>query len=233
MKRLQRCLLLLALALIPFRSSINGCGWWYGEDEIYYNLFDQLLLKNEGLRPFLLTGEPGFFQTDTDIPDENIDAWMAFISNDRSLQKLDKAAVSQLVYRTPIGELSLNGPRGTMRAMASSSTISKQFIDYLRYAKTLEPYAQANTKSWEPSRAQAPSEDQYRKLLAEGMQRWKSCQYKELKLRYGYQLVRLAHYSGNNEEALELFDTYVEPVRQDHIIYYYALEQKAGVLYNL
>ena len=233
MKRLQRCLLLLALALIPFRSSINGCGWWYGEDEIYYNLFDQLLLKNEGLRPFLLTGEPGFFQTDTDIPDENIDAWMAFISNDRSLQKLDKAAVSQLVYRTPIGELSLNGPRGTMRATGSSSTICIQFIDYLRYARALEPYAQANTKSWEPSRAQAPSEDQYRKLLAEGMQRWKSCQYKELKLRYGYQLVRLAHYSGNNEEALELFDTYVEPVRQDHIIYYYALEQKAGVLYNL
>ena len=211
---------------MPFHSSVNGCGWSYSEDEIYYNLFDQLLLKEEGLKPFLLTGEPGFFQTGTNLSDENIDAWMAFIGNDRKLRNLDKQAISELVYHTPLKELNTeNIFSGSTCAIMNSTKTGKQIINYLQYAKTLEPYAQ--------ERIQFPSTDEYKRLLEEGMQLWKSCNYKELKLRYGYQLVRLAHYSGENEEALELFDKYVEPVKQKHIIYYYALEQKGGVLYNL
>ena len=226
MKRNKRYFLLFILVLMPFHSSVNGCGWSYSEDEIYYNLFDQLLLKEEGLKPFLLTGEPGFFQTGTNLSDENIDAWMAFIGNDRKLRNLDKQAISELVYRTPLKELNTeNIFSGSTCAIMNSTKTGKQIIDYLQYAKTLEPYAQ--------ERIQFPSTDEYKRLLEEGMQLWKSCNYKELKLRYGYQLVRLAHYSGENEEALELFDKYVEPVKQKHIIYYYALEQKGGVLYNL
>lgn len=234
MKRNKRYLLLFALALIPFHSSINGCGWWYSEDEVYYNLFDQLLLQEKGLRPFLLTGEPGFFKTETELPDENINAWMTFIGSDRKLRNLDKSAISELVYRTPLKELNTgNAISGTTCAIMSNSNIGKQVINYLRYAKTLEPYAQENTETWEQSRVQPPASDEYQKLLEEGIKLWKSSDCKELKLRYGYQLVRLAHYSDNNEEALELFNEYVEPVKQNHVIYYYALEQKGGVLYNL
>ncbi|MCD8184718.1 MAG: hypothetical protein LUE99_18435 [Bacteroides sp.] len=233
MKQAQRYLLLFALALIPFHSPLNGCGWWYGEDEIYYNLFDQLLLTNEGLRPFLLTGEPGFFLTDTDIPDENIDAWMAFIAKDRKLQKMDRTTVNWLVYKAPLTQLSKNDPAGIMRTFINGNAAGKQSVDYLQYAKTLEPYAQLNSDAWGFERVQGPTENEYQQLLSEGIRLWKSCDYKELKLRYGYQLVRLVHYSGNYEEALYLFNQYVEPVKQEHIIYYYALEQKAGALYSL
>lgn len=234
MKSNKRYLLLFALALMPFHSHINGCGWWYSEDEVYYNLFDQLLLQEKGLKPFLLTGEPGFFETKTELPDENIDAWMAFIGSDRKLRNLEKAAISELVYRTPLKELNTgNAISGTTCAIMSNSNIGKQVINYLRYAKTLEPYAQENAETWERSRAQPPTNSEYQRLLEEGIRLWKSCNYNELKLRYGYQLVRLAHYSGNNVEALEIFDEYVESVKQNHVIYYYALEQKGGVLCNL
>lgn len=226
MKPYKRYFLLFAFAFIPFHSSINGCGWWYEEDETYYNLFNQLLLKEEGLRPFLLTATPGFFETETNLSDENIEAWMSFIGSDEQLRTLDKQKVSELVYRTPLKKLDAID-------CLSGTTMGKHIINYLRYAKTLEPYAQENTETWETARVAPPVKEKYKKFVEEGVRLWKSCNYNELKLRYGYQLVRLAHYAGNNEEALEFFDKYVEPVRKEHIIYYYALEQKGGVLYNL
>lgn len=226
MKPYKRYFLLFAFAFIPFHSSINGCGWWYEEDETYYNLFNQLLLKEEGLRPFLLTATPGFFETETNLSDENIEAWMSFIGSDEQLRTLDRQKVSELVYRTPLKKLDAID-------CLSGTTMGKHIINYLRYAKTLEPYAQENTETWETARVAAPVKEKYKKFVEEGVRLWKSCNYNELKLRYGYQLVRLAHYAGNNEEALEFFDKYVEPVRKEHIIYYYALEQKGGVLYNL
>lgn len=230
----KRYFLLFVLALIPFHSSINGCGWWYEEDEMYYNLFNQLLLKEEGLRPFLLTATPGFFDTETNLSDENIDAWISFIGSDEQLHNLSYQTISALIYRTPLEKLDAKNylPDSTCALMANSK-IGKQIIKYLQYAKTLEPYALENTKTWETVRVDPPSKEKYKILIEEGMQLWKACNYDELRLRYGYQLVRLAHYSGNNEEALELFDKYVTPVRKEHIIYYYALEQKGGVLYNL
>lgn len=235
MKRIyKRYFLFFALALIPFHSSINGCGWSYEEDEMYYNLFNQLLLKEEGLRPFLLTATPGFFQTETDLSDENVDAWMSFMNSDEQLRNLDKQAVSELVYHTPLKKLNTkNCLPSSACAILASSQKGKQIISYLQYAKTLEPYAQENTETWEAARVEPPVKEEYKRFIEEGIQLWKSCNYNELKLRYGYQLVRLAHYAGRNEEALALFDNYVEPVRKEHIIYYYALEQKGGVLYNL
>lgn len=226
MKPYKRYFLLFAFAFIPFHSPINGCGWSYEEDEMYYNLFNQLLLKEEGLRPFLLTATPGFFETETNSSDENIEAWMSFIGSDEQLRTLDRQKVSELVYHTPLKKLDAID-------CLSGTTMGKHIINYLRYAKTLEPYAQENTETWETARVAAPVKEKYKKFVEEGVRLWKSCNYNELKLRYGYQLVRLAHYAGNNEEALEFFDKYVEPVRKEHIIYYYALEQKGGVLYNL
>lgn len=230
----KRYLLLFALAWMPFHSSINGCGWWYEEDEMYYNLFNQLLLKEKGLRPFLLTATPGFFETETTLSDENIDSWMSFLKHDRQLENLDKQAVSELVYHTPLDKLQAKHclPGSSYTILANSKT-GKQVITYLQYAKTLEPYAQENTETWETTRVNPPSKEKYKILLEEGIRQWNLCNYNELKLRYGYQLVRLAHYAGHNEEALVLFDKYVESVRKEHIIYYYALEQKGGVLYNL
>src|SRR5699024_362093 len=42
------------------------------------------------------------------------------------------------------------------------------------------------------------------------------------------QLVRFAHYNRNYKEAIEFFDDYVAPLKYKPIIYYYALDQKAG-----
>jgi hypothetical protein len=54
----------------------------------------------------------------------------------------------------------------------------------------------------------------------------------DIKLRIAYQLVRLSHYGGFNDDAIRYFNTYVEPLKQKTLLYYYALEQKGGALFN-
>lgn len=83
MKYLKRSILTLAIAVIPFHSYVNGCGGDYYDYMNYYNLFDQLLLENKGLQPFLLTTDYAFYGEDTNPdaeqqPDENLNAWMTF-----------------------------------------------------------------------------------------------------------------------------------------------------------
>ncbi|MGS2760982.1 hypothetical protein [Sinomicrobium sp. M5D2P9] len=51
---------------------------------------------------------------------------------------------------------------------------------------------------------------------------------KDLKLRYGYQLVRFAHYNREYSQAISYFKTYVESLDHRPIMYYYALDQKGG-----
>ena len=65
MKYLKRSILTLAIAVIPFHSYVNGCGGDYYDYMNYYNLFDQLLLENKGLQPFLLTTDYAFYGEDT------------------------------------------------------------------------------------------------------------------------------------------------------------------------
>ena len=103
MKYLKRSILTLAIAVIPFHSYVNGCGGDYYDYMNYYNLFDQLLLENKGLQPFLLTTDYAFYGEDTNPdaeqqPDENLNAWMTFFKKNNTLQEMDTAQFKTLLY---------------------------------------------------------------------------------------------------------------------------------------
>ena len=57
---------------------------------------------------------------------------------------------------------------------------------------------------------------------------WNAETDKELKLRYGYQLVRFAHYNRKYDDALTLFDKYVETLDYKPKIYYDGVKILAG-----
>ncbi|WP_306353150.1 hypothetical protein [Flavobacterium sp. '19STA2R22 D10 B1'] len=203
---------------------MNACGGDWDEDYYYYNLYDQLLIKDKSITPFLLTYNNGFYSTGTenDTPDENIQAWKKFASDDPVIANLSEKDWANWVYKSTIKDLV---------KFKYDSQKAKAIVEYLRYAKTLEPYALADN-GWEPHRGEKASGTVYQDLIKEGMAFYKNTPFNEIKLRYGYQLVRFAHYSGENEQAVKLFDAYVKPLDNNNIIYYYALEQMGGVLTN-
>lgn len=239
MKHLKRSILTLAIAAIPFHSYVNGCGGDFYDYMDYYNLFDQLLLENKGLQPFLLTTDYAFYGEDTNPdseqqPDENLNAWMTFFKKNNTLKEMDTAQFKTLLYTAPYQ--SLKQPSSPYVIALNKTDAGKQTLTYLQYAKELEPYAQLSESDgwWEMKRTASPSEETYTHYKNKGLELYQHCPYDELKLRYGYQLVRLAHYMRNkNNEAIRMYNLYVKPLKQEHYIYYAALEQTAGALYNI
>lgn len=235
MKYIKHSLLAFILVASSLYSYTYACGGYYNPNEEYYNLFDQLLLKEKGLRPYLLTMESGLYITgEEEMPDENLNAWMEFFRKNRLLPGVSEEKFNELLYKTPLNKL--YNPTYTYTAMLNKSELGKEVLAYLQYAKQVEPYAQLSTddNSWEVKRTASPSEYNYTIILNKGLDLYRGSKSEELKLRYGYQVVRLSHYMRNkNKEAIAIFNKYVMPLKRNHYIYYAALEQVAGALYNL
>lgn len=109
-------------------------------------------------------------------------------------------------------------------------------LQYLVCAKTIEPYAARNFETYWPwwYYDESPCVSALGEEFIENLQlACKSETDRELKLRYGYQLVRYAHYLHRYSDAVAYFDKYVEPLGIKNEVYYYALNQKAGAEYNL
>lgn len=115
---------------------------------------------------------------------------------------------------------------------------NRRALQYLVCAKTIEPYA---TRDYNPYwewgyywNDEGPAISELGEEFVETLiQACETETDKELKLRYGYQLVRYAHYLHRYSDAVAYFDKYVEPLKIKNEVYYYALSQKAGAEYNL
>ncbi|MBO6024660.1 MAG: hypothetical protein J6P83_07400 [Bacteroidales bacterium] len=232
---MRKKLLLVAVMLTAFWGKSFACGWDDG-DWYYYNLFSQELMNDPVYRPFLLTYESKYY-TDDIIRNGNIAEWqkylglsyedtqyLVFESSRDDLQNLTKgkaAADSRLAFATP-----------------EFVKKHKQALLYLAYAKYLEPYMRVipDTDSevyfwwWDEKYEHNAGDLDYNKVKTVLTKSWNAESDDELKLRYGYQLVRLAHYSRKYQEAIDLFDQYVKPLNMRTEMYYYALSQKAGAL---
>lgn len=232
---MRKKLLLVAVMLTALWGKTFACGWDDG-DWYYYNLFSQEIMSDERYRPFLLIYGSRYYTDDT-LRNGNIEEWrqylglsyddtqyLVFKSTREDLQNLTKgkAAVdSKLAFATP-----------------EFVKKHKQALLYLAYAKYLEPYMRIIPGDvgfyWDlPEYEHHAGDLDYDKVKTVLTKSWNAESDKELKLRYGYQLVRLAHYTRRYKEAVQLFDQYVKPLNMNTEMYYYALSQKAGALRGL
>ncbi|MDB5034340.1 MAG: hypothetical protein JWQ98_1581 [Chlorobi bacterium] len=102
-------------------------------------------------------------------------------------------------------------------------------LGYILYAKHCEQYA-AVGDGWEPRVRDTAA---MRELIAAGTAGHDHAASEFLKLRYAFQAVRMAHYGGWLQEAIDLHDRLVAPSRFRSLIRYRALALKAGALKQL
>ncbi|MBQ0028928.1 MAG: hypothetical protein KBT32_00650 [Bacteroidales bacterium] len=228
-------LLLLAL---PFQKA-KACGDPFDYHEIYFALFPQELTQTNDLSEFLLTYRDVY----TPIMDDdsvhtrynaNIKEWSAFmkISNEQAyylVMKASREAVDSLLnyHSCPDPKLKF--------ANEKFCKSNHNALIYISYAKYLEPYmGNEFTSVWSYDYESSSSiyDLDYKRTLQTLIQLYNNQNDKFLKLRYGYQMVRLAHYTGYCKEAIAYFYKYVEPLKLKTEIYYYALCQKAGAARN-
>ncbi len=104
-------------------------------------------------------------------------------------------------------------------------------IDYLIYAKRCEPYATLPENPW---RVEQRDTFAMRQLAEDGLQKFKVTESHYIKLRYAYQIIRLAHYAGQYERVLSLYDFLLPQIDFDpSIIEYWIKGHYAGALLRL
>ena len=231
----------MALLLGGFVQQTLGCIGDYAPDAEYCNVFSQELIKDPRYASFLLSYDSPFYESvdpQWKVRNANIEEWQKYLGLD-----YDQAyCLVMKTTRTDIQALTKGGQTTDPKLAFLTPDFMqrhKQALLYLAYAKYLEPYMHIirQSESWnyysEYSDLKEVSELDERKVVNVLIRSWNAETDKELKLRYGYQLVRFAHYNRKYDDALTLFDKYVETLDYKPEIYYYALSQKAGALYGL
>lgn len=230
---MRKKLLLVAVMLTALWGKSFACGWDEG-DWYYYNLFNQEIMSDERYRPFLLVYGSRYYTNDT-LRNGNIEEWRQYLG-------LSYDDTQYLVFKASREDLQNLSKGKAVKdenlAFANANFMKnhKQALLYLAYAKYLEPYmriipGETEDFYWDlPEYEHNAGDLDYEKVKTVLTRSWDAESDNELKLRYGYQLVRLAHYTRRYQEAVQLFDQYVEPLKTRAEMYYYALAQKAGAL---
>ena len=180
-----------------------------------------------------------FYDYQWDQPDfkraDNIQEWVDYHKG-----KPNREDVASMVYKVSPEDLRSLKPwveknEGQPPVELADNTLAQFWkkkkwsvpICYLEYAKRCEPHVTFSGSEWdEPDWDKSVMED----LIAEGIERYDITPDDFIKLRYAYQVVRLAHYAGRNEDCVEMYEEMVAPLKVKSLIHDWALGHKAGAL---
>ena len=151
--------------------------------------------------------------------------------------------IETVIYRTSHSELkvlrtSIQNKKYPLSPRLQKNSFAKHLkkhnceetIDYLIFAKHCEPYV-IRSNDWE-----TPKRDTFamQNLIEEGRDKFLNTKSNYVRLRYAYQLVRLAHYKKNYPQVLALYDYLIPKTDQiESILNYWILGHKAGALKSL
>lgn len=227
----------LAILFTPTKMA-NGCG--AGDYGYYvYSFIEPDIIEEPSYRPFFFTFMHFFddWQGESFSKEENLDEWNEYFS-----RQVSNDAIEQVIYKCSIRELDLL-LKGTIGTSAQGNELfdhlkrnpNDEFINYLIYAKSCEPYATTKREfDWD---GKLDVDDKYYLntgyLIEEGLTSFHSCESDFLKLRYAFQIIRMARYSYQWKEAIRLYEDLIPEVKSvSSFIQYWAMEHYAGALFN-
>ncbi len=144
------------------------------------------------------------------LPDRNLGAWQKSLK-ERTGSELKTAAVGELVYKLPLAMLqaaakSKPAEAGRYKNEALRALVKAGAADdlrYLAYTRRVEPLVHFTVDSWEPE-AKKWDLSQVNLLVNEALAGGKQTRARDLKIRHYYQAMRLLHYSGQPQRALNV-----------------------------
>ncbi len=229
-------LALLSVLLIPRGNNVESCSFPMYEDsrDVFFYFFDPGLALDARLRPLSFAGLPAAtpaWDSTSDARKDNLEAWISHLKGRFRAEEIEK-----IIYDAPLAGLqaaSVNPLAKVAPQVIERFAAHREDLDYLIFAKRCEPLVAPSAdwdpwdeKDWHDLPAMAA-------LLEEGKKLHQRATSPFLKDRYAFQIVRLAHYSGNHEQAVRLFDEYFPGLPRPGTIYYWSLALKAGALRRL
>ena len=229
-----------SVALVSFPQNIIGCGPDADPYDYYTSFFHQNLPDAKNYRPFYYTSYN--FLYDENEPVKTIDVlskeWSAYCGTPVTqkdakdfLAWFDSKDINNLYYH-----LEKNQPLKIPDSVKKNSMTdyfikNKNFevLGYILYAKKTEPFVVGGSEYWE-----APVRDSVKmdKLIKNGFQLLNVAKEDFIKLRYVYQVLRLAHYSGRYKDVINWYDKYMSFEQSTSPVKNLCTALKAGALFR-
>lgn len=168
----------------------------------------------------------------------NVDEW-----HERFCEIPTIRDIAALVYQTTKGDLqelrtTIRSPSIPLNYQLRENSFAAylkrhgctETVDYLIYAKSCEPYV-TQLDPWEKPQTMHRKMSE---LMEEGLDAFKQTESHYIRLRYAYQIIRLAHYSQQHERVLQLCKTLLRKTDNDPSIIEDWIEgHRAGALMAL
>ncbi|MCS7037671.1 MAG: hypothetical protein RMJ33_05080 [Saprospiraceae bacterium] len=211
----------------------------------YSFLLPEIINKNAAYAPFFTRWddyyERYYFQQDHQR-EENIAEW-----RDRFCNIAKPEDVDMVVYQANTNDLLVLRDLAFARAVPEQlpypfigNTFAEvlayngciEALDYLVFARQCEPFVAPPNDGWTRSQRNVELMQQ---LIEEGKERLLHTSSHFLRMRYAYQVVRLAHYAGLWEQTVALYNYLLPKIdrRRPSAAYYWALGHLAGALQRL
>lgn len=211
----------------------------------YTFMMPDIVNKNVAYAPYFLKWDDYYqeYYFNKDLQKEgNVQEWI-----ERFCSEPEAADVEYVVYEASLSELAAIHAQAAEKARhprLPSSIVENTFAimlsfngctdvtGYLQYAKRCEPHTVPTGDGWTPNdRNVAAMLD----LIEEGLGRFKETEAPFLKMRYAYQIVRLAHYARMWDYTVEVYNYLLPKIdrRKPSILYYWTLGHLAGALRQL
>jgi hypothetical protein len=173
---------------------------------------------------------------------DNLDEW-----HERFCGQVEREDIDYVVYHASVNELeglyttaNSNVTTALSAALAKNSFAIHLFsqsctevINYLIFAKKCEPYV-TRTDAWEEMQRNKTAMSE---LIEQGLRHFGATKSHFVKLRFAYQIVRLAHYSHDYERVLALCTDLMPKINNrsinTSILKYWIMAHRAGALLKL
>ena len=235
--------LLLGLALLLlWPHNLGGdCGPNLHPFKGYSFLRSSIIKGNAAGAPYILGFDvlyERFGKQQTTMMQDNLDEW-----HTRYCARAEKTDIYAVVYDWPKSDLEEVINAITVKNYGLSPYLRQntfanylyrngctETLRYLQYAKDCEPHV-TSTDPWK----ETPSNTAIlNSLIVRGRDEFMACNSHYIRLRYAYQIIRLAHYSKQYNRTVELYDWLMPKVDNDpSLIEYWILGHRAGALQAL
>jgi hypothetical protein len=229
----------ISAGLVSLPQNIIGCGGGIDPYDYYLSFFNQYAASQIQYKPFFYTNEQFLFDYDEPViaADVLVKEWVELTG--KSVSEKDANA---FVMKFPAKDINTlyyhieNKTPATLPDSISRNGMSQYFLKnknlealgYILYAKKVEPYA-TEISQWEPEKRDSIVMD---RLLKNGLQLYAAAKTDLFKLKYAYQVVRLAHYNNRSSDAIKYYDEMVSGNTTSSVLQPMSLALKAGALFR-
>lgn len=213
-KRLLICF--VSLAAMSAAAYMFACGWFVDPDMDYTSYFRRdIPERNNYYYSYLNCYDDGANKA-TD-KQENIREWKEHLGG-----RITDEDVEKLLYTIPLAELQeiyrkaagrrwdqITGEwaaNSAMRRITRSRDMNT--LNYLLYAKACEQQAGKRTESWDAPPVDTGKQDS---LLRRGLELYRGSKPEFTRLRYAFQVIRMAYYCGRNEDCVQYYHEMMKP----------------------